>query len=40
MNHDVENPSDKAKQTLGLIIVISMFVSFCLALILLHCTNL
>jgi uncharacterized protein involved in exopolysaccharide biosynthesis len=40
MNHDAETPSDKAKQTLGLIIVMGMFVSFCLALILLQCTNL
>jgi hypothetical protein len=40
MNHDRETTTDEAKQTLGLIIVISMFVAFCLALTILQCTNL
>jgi hypothetical protein len=36
MNHDVDKSSDKAKQTLGLVIVIGMFVAFCLTLIILQ----
>jgi hypothetical protein len=40
MNHDLEKSTDEAKRTLGLIIVIGMFVSFSLSLILLQWTNL
>jgi hypothetical protein len=36
MNHDVEKSSSEARQTLGLVIVVSMFVAFCLALTLLR----
>jgi hypothetical protein len=39
MNHDVETSSDEVKQTLGLVIVISMFVAFYLILILLKYTS-
>jgi hypothetical protein len=40
MNHDLEKSTDEAKRTLGLVIIISMFIAFCLALTLLQWTNL
>jgi hypothetical protein len=40
MNHDIEKSTDEAKQTLGLVIVISMFILFSIILILLQFTSL
>lgn len=36
MNYDSEQPRDEAKQTLGLVIVVTMYVSFFLTIIVLR----